>query len=213
MAYLNSNIPPIYCKIRKEYLYDLDENKRGELDCVIFSVTSITGRAILFNIMLENGACFWRLPISAFFQKSYDRAEVPDMSIDELQLWNSFDYYHSVNHFAFLEGQRAKYFGKDKKLYHGEYLFTVDWCHPDANLLDTDHSEIPQEHKCAHVLELDNGNYAAQPNNRILWNINSFTTRNEVPDYKVQNTEWNVENKDWRTEDTDKFFYEIEEKN
>jgi hypothetical protein len=97
-------------------------------------------------------------------------------------------------------------------LYTGEYLFTVDWCHPDTNLLDTDHSEIPQEHKCAHILELDNGNYAAQPNNRILWHINSFTTRNEIPDYKVQTNEWNVENKDWRTEDTDKFFYEIEEK-
>ena len=24
MSYLNANIPPIYCKIRKEYLYDLD---------------------------------------------------------------------------------------------------------------------------------------------------------------------------------------------
>jgi len=141
-----------------------------------------------------------------------ERSEVPDMPNDLLELWNSFDYHHSVTHFSFLLGQRAKYFGKDKKLYHGEYLFTVDWCHPDPNLLDTDHSEIPQEHKCAHVLELDNGNFAAQPNNRILWNVNSFTVRNEVPDYKVQNSEWNVENKDWMTEDTDKFFYEILEK-
>ena len=30
MAYLNANIPPIYCKLRKEYLYDMDENK-GEI--------------------------------------------------------------------------------------------------------------------------------------------------------------------------------------
>ena len=27
MSYLNANIPPIYCKIRKEYLYDMEENK------------------------------------------------------------------------------------------------------------------------------------------------------------------------------------------
>ena len=134
------------------------------------------------------------------------------MQIDELELWNSFNYYHSVNHFSFLEGQRAKFIGKDKIFYHGEYLFTVDWCHPDANLLDTDHSEIPQEHKCAHILQLDNGNFAAQPNNRVLWTVNSFTTRSEWPDYKVQTTEWNVENKDWVTDDTDKFFYEIKEK-
>ena len=212
MAYLNSNIPPIYCKVRKEYLYDLDENQRGERDCVIFSITSISGRAILFNIMLENGACFWRLPISAFFQKHLQRAEVPDMPAHTLQLWNCFSYYPSVSEFSFLAGQRAKYFGKDKKFYHGEYLFTIDWGHPESNILDIDHSEIPQEHKCAHVLQLDNGNFAAQPNNRILWNINSFTTKDEWPDYKVQTTYWNVENEDWKTDDTNNFFYEIEEK-
>ena len=47
-----------------------------------------------------------------------------------------------------------------------KYLFTVDWAHPDSNILDADHSEIPHEHKCAHILALDDGNYAAQPNNR-----------------------------------------------
>ena len=26
MAYLNANIPPIYCQVRKEYLYDLKEH-------------------------------------------------------------------------------------------------------------------------------------------------------------------------------------------
>jgi hypothetical protein len=101
MAFLNSSIPPIYCKIRKEYLYDLQKHHGESENCVIFGLTSIAGRGLLFNIMLENGACFWRLPISAFFEKSHDRAEVPDMSIDELQLWNCFDYYHSINHFGF----------------------------------------------------------------------------------------------------------------
>ena len=47
-------------------------------------------------------------------------------------------------------------------------LFTVDWAHPETNILDTDHSEIPHEHKCAHIIALDDGNYAAQPNNRII---------------------------------------------
>ena len=93
------------------------------------------------------------------------------------------------------------------------YLFTVDWAHPESNIVDTDHSEIPHEHKCAHILALDDGNYAAQPNNRIIWSIPSFTVRDEVPDWKVQTSNWNVENSSgWRTEDTDNFFYEIEEK-
>jgi hypothetical protein len=49
--------------------------------------------------------------------------------------------------------------------------------HPESNILDTEHSEIPDQHKCGHVLALDNGNYAVMPNNRILWSIPSFTTK------------------------------------
>ena len=212
MAYLNADIPPIYCKIRKEYLYDLEKHQGESVDCCIFSVVSITDRSLLFNIMLPNGACFWRLPISAFFQEKFDRSKVVDMPIDQLQLWNCFSYYPSVHCFSFLRGKRGKYFGKDKKNYSFEYLFTIDWGHPDSNILDTEHSEIPAEHKCAHILALDSGNYAAQPNNRILWDAPNYTTDREVPDYMVQTTKWNVENKDWLTEDSKKMFYKIEKK-
>ena len=213
MAYLNANIPPIYCKIRTEYLYDMDMDKKGEQDCVIFGMASISGRALLFHVMLPNGAVFYRLPISAFFQKRYDRTEVPDMSVDELQLWNCFSYWPSVHCFDWLAGVEGKFLGKDKKFYHGQYLFTIDWAHPDANILDTDHSEIPHEHKCAHIIALDDGNYAAQPNNRCIWDLPSFTVKDNTPDWKVQTNEWNVEDSGkWKTEDTDNFFYEIEEK-
>jgi len=212
MALLNADIPPIYCKVRKEYLYDFKKHQGESDECVIFGLTSMAGAATLFNIMLPNGAVFFRLPIAAFFQKHLDREQVRDMQVDELQLWNSFSYYPSVHMFNYLTSQRGKYFGKDKKEHFGEYLFTIDWCHPESNILETEHSEIPHEHKCGHVLALDNGNYAIQPNNRILWNISNFTTRDDIPDYKVQTTEWNVENKGWVTEDTDKMFYKIEDK-
>ena len=101
---------------------------------------------------------------------------------------------------------------KDKKNHSFEYLFTIDWGHPESNILDTEHSEIPAEHKCAHILALDNGNYAGQPNNRILWDAPNYTVNDGVPDYSVQTTKWNVENKDWLTEDSNKMFYKIDEK-
>ena len=119
----------------------------------------------------------------------------------------------AISTFDFLLGQSGKYIGKDKKWHHGHYLFTVDWAHPESNIVDTEHSEIPHEHKCAHILALNDGNYAAQPNNRLIWSIPSFTVKDEVPDWKVQTSTWNVEDTGkWKTEDTDKFFYEIEEK-
>jgi hypothetical protein len=69
MSYLNANIPPIYCKIRREYLYDLRKHKGETEDCVVFGLGSISGRALLFHCLLTNGAIYWRLPISAFVQR------------------------------------------------------------------------------------------------------------------------------------------------
>ena len=212
MALLNADIPPQYCKVRKEYLYDFKKHHGESEECVVFGLTSMAGAATLFHIMLPNGAVFFRLPISAFFQKSYDRAKVPDMSTQQLELWNCFSYWPSVHCFDWLDGVKGKFLGLNKKFYHGKYLFTIDWAHPDVNILDVEHSEIPQEHKCAHILELDNGNFAAQPNNRILWHVANYTVSNDWPDYKVQTTYWSVEDKGWTTEDTDKMFYQIEEK-
>ena len=213
MAYLNANIPATYAQVRREYLYDLKDHFGEVEDCIIFGLASITGNAILFHAIMENGAVFYRLPISAFIQRGFDVKKVPRMRLDELELWNSFSYYPAITTYDILSGQSGKYIGKDKKWYYGNYLFTVDWSHPEGNIVDTDHSEIPHEHKCAHILALENGNYAAQPNNRLIWSIPSFTVREDIPfDWKVQTSEWNVEDsRKWKTEDSDKFFYNIEE--
>jgi len=213
MAYLNANIPALYSQIRREYLYDLSGHVGEAEDCVIFGIASISGRAILFHAIMENGAVFYRLPISAFIQRGFDVKKVPRPRLDELELWNCFSYYPAITTFDILASQTGKYIGKDKKWHAGSYLFTVDWAHPESNIVNTEHSEIPHEHKCAHILALNDGNYAAQPNNRLIWSIPSFTVRDEIPDWKVQTSEWNVEDTGkWKTEDTDKFFYEIEEK-
>ena len=214
MAYLNANIPATYAQVRREYLYDLSGHVGEAEDCIIFGMASITGRALLFHAVMENGAVFYRLPISAFIQRGFDVQEVPRPRLDELELWNCFSYYPAITTYDILASQSGKYYGKHKKWHSGPYLFTVDWAHPESNIVDTDHSEIPHEHKCAHILALDDGNYAAQPNNRLIWNIPSFTVKEEIPfDWKVQTSEWNVENSGkWKTEDSDKFFYDIEEK-
>ena len=93
MAYLNANIPTTYAQVRREYLYDLKSHHGEVEDCIIFGLASITGLAILFHAIMENGAVFYRLPISAFIQKGFDVKKVPRMRLDELELWNSFSYF------------------------------------------------------------------------------------------------------------------------
>ena len=213
MAYLNGNIPPIYAQIKREYLYDLKKHHGEVEDCIIFGISSISGMAILWHAIMENGAIFYRLPISAFIQRGFKPETVPSRRLDELELWNSFSYYPAVTFWDILSSAAGKYIGKDKKWHHGNYLFTIDFAHPESNILDTEHSEIPHEHKCAHIIALDDGNFAAQPNNRIIWDLPAFTVREETPDWKVQTNEWNVEDTGkWQTSDTDDYFYEIEEK-
>jgi hypothetical protein len=212
MAYLNVNIPATYAQIRREFLYDLKDHHGEVEDCIIFGLASITGRALLFHTIMENGAVFYRLPIHAFIQRGFKVEDVPRRRLDELELWNCFSYYPAITTYDILLGQSGKYYGKDKEWHTGQYLFTVDFAHPESNIVDTDHSEIPHEHKCAHVLALEDGNYAAQPNNRLIWSLPSFTVKDEVPfDWKVQTSDWSVENTTtWRTEDSDRFFYGIE---
>ena len=77
MAYLNANIPVMYSQIRREYLYDLKDHYGEVEDCIIFGLASITGRPILFHAIMENGAIFYRLPISAFIQRGFEVKDVP----------------------------------------------------------------------------------------------------------------------------------------
>ena len=69
MAYLNANIPPIYAQIRREYLYDCKKHHGEVEDCIIFGLSAITGRSILFHAIMENGAIFYRLPITRVYSK------------------------------------------------------------------------------------------------------------------------------------------------
>ena len=129
-TYLNANIPATYAQIRREYLYDLKKHHGEVEDCIIFGISSIAGHAILFHAIMENGAVFYRLPISAFIQKGFDPSRVPRRRLDELQLWNCFSYYPSVHRWDILDGQAGKYIGKDKKWHAGKYLFCLLYTSP-----------------------------------------------------------------------------------
>jgi hypothetical protein len=126
-------------------------------------------------LLMENGAIFYRLPITAFIQRGYEPKAVPTRRLDELQLWNCFSYYPAVSTWDIIQGTSGKYRGKDKTWHHGKYLFTVDWAHPESNILDTLNIRKYRTNISALTyLALDDGNYAAQPNNRLIWDHTFF---------------------------------------
>ena len=171
--FLQANLPPIELYVKKEYLYDLEKGHGELVEGLWVTVKSIQGRALYFETYLpEYGAVYDKLPLSAFvWKKDYEG----EMRLEELELWDAFSYNLTVIEKQSLAGVRCKYLAPSKKWYHGEYLFTIDNCHSDHNTLNTSYSEVPEEHKSFNILELDNGHYAAQPNNRSIYYDKSLT--------------------------------------
>jgi hypothetical protein len=211
MSFLVANLPPVKVYVKKEYLYD-HEKGHGELvEGVWVTVKSIQGRSLYFETYLpEYGALYDKLPISAFVNSADIKI---NFELEELELWDAFSYYITIIEKTSLAGTRCKYLAPSKKWYYGEYLFTIDSCHADTNILNVNYSEVPEEHKSFNILELDNGHFAAQPNNRVIFYDKSLTPSKTLqPDFKVSTEYYSVENKSkWTAGDDTNYFYDLEE--
>jgi len=208
MSFLVHPLPPIDVMVRKEYLYDLEKGHGEYTPGVWISVKSVQYKALYFETLLtEYGALYDKLPLSAFVWKT-PHGNLP---LDTLQLWDCFDYHLTVIEKPILA--RCEFFGKDKKMHGGEYMFTIDNAHPDGSVLDVNYSEHDPEHKSFNVIKLDNGQFAAQPNNRVLFRDSSLTPSKLLqPDFKVctQNYAVEIEPK-WSVGHTDEWQYKTEE--
>ena len=211
MAYLVANLPPLKVFVKKQYLYDHEKGHGEFVEGVWITTKSIQGRALYFETYLpEYGALYDKLPISAFVTSPDIKDDLP---LEELQLWDAFSYHLTIIEKQSLAGTRCNYLAPSKKWYYGEYLFTIDSCHADTNILNVNYSEVPEEHKSFNIIELDNGHYAAQPNNRVIFYDKSLTPAKTLqPDFKVSSKYYSVENKSkWTAGDATNYFYGLKE--
>lgn len=186
----NASVPQhIYGQVRSEILYGLDQEKVGEAEeCVIFGVTSIPSRALHFSILCESGAQWARIPIHMLRHRTpEDGAKLHPM--ENLQMWDCHGIDFSVTQYEYLREMGCKYRLKDGSMVDASYWFTLD--HTDNGF-----SLYPPEHKCYHLLLLEDGSgqIAAMPNNRIVWKDFSFVKPREKFDYRVMHeTTWHAE--------------------
>jgi len=211
MAFLVANVPHTDVYVKKEYLYDLQKG-HGELtEGVWVTVKSIQGRALYFETYLpEYGALYDKLPISAFVWKKDIKEDIP---LTELQLWDCFSYDFSICAKQILTGNKCKYMSPSKKWYHGWYMYTIDNCNSTNLERNVTYSEIPSQHKSFNILRLENGYFAAQPNNRVIFYDKSLTPSElKFPDFKVSTVEYSVESElKWTAGDDENYFYELKE--
>jgi hypothetical protein len=214
MSYLVANLPPVQCYIRKEFLYDFQKGHGEYEPCYWVSVKSVKGKALYFESLLTKfGALYDKLPLSAYVWKT-DIVSHELFPLDYLEIWDAFSYNITVIQKSTLSGLKCKVLVKDKKMYNGTYMFTIDSCHSDPNELNISLSETPNEHKSFNIIKLDNGQFTAQPNNRVLFYDQSLTPDGvTIPDFKVSTHRFNCEDGlKWSAGDKDDFFYEINKK-
>jgi hypothetical protein len=210
MAHIEHNFFPLKVWVRNEYFY---QNKKGHGDLtegVIISVRCMPGQAALFQVLLNNGVMRDKLPAHALLTEP--KIPNPDLPFHYLQLWNCFSYNFTLLHLSYVYDTPVEVFMKDKKMHTGNYFCTINWGSNDYNL-DLTCAEDPMEHKSHHVILLENGQIALQPNNRIKWSDPSFVTKEfpKTPDYLVNNEFYNCEEfEKWRTEDSERMFYDTE---
>jgi hypothetical protein len=210
MSFLIANLPPVHCYIRREFLYDFEKGHGEYEPCIWVSIKSLRSQAFRIEAYLPRyGALYDKLPLNAFVSRK-DALNPDDfLDLDTLQIWDCFSYNIAIMQKAFLRNLSCQFYAKDKQLYSGNYLFTVDNASPDLNLIDTSYSEWPEDHKSFNFIELDNGQYAAQPNNRcIFFDAASNPKQMLFPDFKVCTKKYVVEtNPKWRLGDTTDVMY------
>jgi len=208
MSALLANLPNTKVYVRKEYLMDFKGGHGEFVEGHWVTVKSMPGRAFYFETYLpEYAALYDKLPISAFV--SEPNKPDPDLPLQDLQFWNAMDYGVTAIYKQFIGSMDFEIFTRSHQVMHGTYLFTLDNYHESADEIDYSTSEIPEEHKSFNILELDNGQYAAYPNNRMRVYDNSLTPKQpKNPDFKVSTEFYQVENGySYRLGDTDEYYW------
>jgi hypothetical protein len=156
----------------------------------------------------DYGALYDKLPLHAFCWKPI---EGTPQSLDSLQLWDCLSYDITVLKKAQLQSMKCKFKLKNGDWMYGVYLFTVDSAHPDFNTLDTGFSEDVADHKSYNFIMCDNGQFAAQPNNRLLILEPSSNPKElKMPDFRVATKRWSVEtDPKWALGNTNTVMYEV----
>ena len=148
--------------------------------CVIFGVTSIPSRALHFSILCESGAQWARIPLHQLRHEKPTTDRIHDLP--QLQSWDCHGWDFAVVQYEYLREMGCQYKNRDGEMVPASYWFTLDHT-------DNGYSQYPPEHKCYHLLLLEDGSgqIAAQPNNRILWRDDSFVRPNPalVAEYRV----------------------------
>lgn len=195
---MNSDIPYLKCFVRNEFI----SGRGGCEEGYAFGVSSVPGRALAFHVMLKSGAHYRHVPIHAICT----REDAPPIGVGESMLWDSFTFRPEVTVFSYLRDHQCMCRTRLRDV-RGTYLFTVDWL-PDSWERPGMVMQ-PDQNKCAHVIELDEGNVVALPTNRVQWIDGYFVGQGSAAQmgYLVQENTYHAEDASFDVSGESRFDY------
>jgi hypothetical protein len=203
---MNANIPTLRVWVRREFL--TGGKQSGLEEGYAFAVMSVRGRALCFHVLLKSGAHFRGLPLHALLAWPEIPRPAIDKKLSDLELWDCFSSRPVVTVFDLLRDHECKAWLRDGSCLKGSYLFTVDWL-PDSEEAPGWIYQ-PDQNKCGHVLELENGQLACLPTNRVAFADGYFVGNDPKPQeagYLTNETIWQAETATWDVSKEDAVFY------
>lgn len=157
MPAFTAEVSPLRVRVRNSFLGLMDGLST---EAYLISVTSIPNRPLFFNVHLETGALFSRLPITALVCDRFKmNSSVPDnLDLADAQPYSCLEGDIQVIEYKYLKNYEVLVRGIEQP---GFYLFTVD-------IVGFGLSDDPIQHKTHNIIVLEDGNMIAYPNNLIL---------------------------------------------
>lgn len=171
---------------------------------IVHAVQSRPCRLLCFHALFDFGAHYSGLPLHAFYHAPpTGKQYAPDF----LQLWSCFDDDPAVIEYDYLGGKRVSVMMKDRSTVWGTYCTTIYW--PSSAF-----TRESTQYKEGHLILLDNGQIALQPNNRLVWHDPSWTGAKMPQGLSVVNPRNWVDpeavSTRWTTGDGAAFYYSVE---
>jgi hypothetical protein len=214
MAFIEASLPPIKVWVRDGFFFDDPDNPiyLGKYTkAILISIRCNEGSAALFQVLTEHGMMRDKLPISAICWKIPENEDVWNLyPFHALQLWDCFSKVFTITTLNYVYNANVDVKMKNGNVVGGNYLLTIQWGANETFGIDLTLAEDFQEHKSHHLIMLDSGQFALQPNNRIVkWYEPSFVTSEyQGKPWKINTQEFSCEQYDkWMTEDSDNYLY------
>jgi len=158
---INHNIPHRYWNVDLRFM-GVNETRK----CIAHAIQSYGGKALLFHVLTDFGAHLSRVPLDCLSHKPLSADCL--LPLHMLQLWDCFSNNVTFVTFDYLTEARVKVTLKDTTHVWGNYFGTVDW-------YNNGYTDESTQFKQGHIILLDNGQIAVQPNNRLQFFDMSFT--------------------------------------